>query len=257
MAPAQLTAVIPLRGDHSDLEQIFEGYRQALDADRRPYEMVWVFDSRRRDLEEQLQRLQGTDPRIVLIGQSRWLGEAAAVAAGLRHASGAIILTLPGHAQVDPAGIGQTLAALDDADLVIGRRSLHQAPAGKRLQARLFHRLMERLFGVALNDIGCRLRACRRNVLDESQVYGTQWRFLPLIASQRGFRVREVDVAPGPNGNLARLNPFDYARRFLDVLSLFLLLKFTKRPLRFFGPFGFGVLGTGLLFTAALAISRI
>ena len=257
MAPVQLSAVIPLRGDHSDLEQTFTGYRRALDAWGGAYEMIWVVDHRRADLVHRLHQLRGDDPRVVLVGQSRWLGEAAAVAVGLRHGTGQIVLTLPEHCQVDPSGIQTALDALEGADVVVGRRAPFAAPARTRIQARLFHRLMQRAFGVALNDIGCRLRACRRTVLEESPVYGTQWRFLPLIAAQRGFRVREVEVAAGPNGNFARLRPFDYARRFLDVLSLFLLLKFTKRPLRFFGPLGFGVFGLGLLATGAVIASRL
>jgi glycosyltransferase involved in cell wall biosynthesis len=257
MASAQLSALIPVRGDHADLEGTFRAYQAALDEAGRPYEMIWLFDARRADVGERLKALKAGGRRITLVGLSRWLGEAAAVSAGLRHARGQIILMLPGHSQVDPSGIRAALEALEDSDMVIGRRTPLSAPASKRVQARLFHNLVERLFGVSFQDIGCRLRVCRRAVLEEIGTYGTQYRFLPLIASQRGFRVREVDVAPGPNGNYSRLSALDYLRRLLDVLALFLLLKFTKRPLRFFGPVGFGVLAPGLALTAALAAARL
>jgi glycosyltransferase involved in cell wall biosynthesis len=257
MASVQLSALIPLRGDHADLEGTFRAYQAALDDTGRPYEMIWLFDARRADIAERLKALKGGSRRVTLVGLSRWLGEAAAVSAGLRHARGQTILMLPGHSQIDPSGIAIALAALEDSDMVVGRRVPFAAPASKLIQARLFHRLVDRLFGVSFVDIGCRLRACRRTVLEEIGTYGTQYRFLPLIAAQRGFRVREVDVAPGPNGNYSRLAPLDYLRRLLDVLALFLLLKFTKRPLRFFGPLGFGVLAPGLALTAALAVARL
>ena len=257
MASAQLSALVPLRGDHADLEQTFRSYKAALDATGRAYEMIWLFDGRRADLAEQLKALKARDRRITLVGLSRWLGEAAAISAGLRHARGQMILMLPGHSQIDASGIQKALDRLEDSDMVVGRRQPLVAPAAKRFQARFFHYLVERLFGVAFNDIGCRLRACRRAVLEETGTYGTQYRFLPLIAAQRGFRVREIDVAPGPNGNYSRLSPLDYVRRLLDVLALFLLLKFTKRPLRFFGPLGVGVLLPGLMVTAAVVAARL
>lgn len=257
MARAKLSAVIAVRGDHADLEATYEAYRRAFDATGAAYEMVWVFDSRRQDIAPLLRRLKGDDRRVRLIGLARWLGEAAAVTAGLRHTDGEIVLTLPGHGQVAPSGIRTALDALADCDLVVGRRHPLTAPVSKRLQAALFHRMVERLFGVALNDIGCRLRACRRAVLEETGAYGTQFRFLPLIAARRGFRVKEVEVEPGPNGHYARLGPFDYTRRLFDVMALFLLLKFTKRPLRFFGPVGAGILAPGLLVTASVITTRL
>jgi len=257
MARAKLSAVIAVRGDHADLEATFEDYRRALNATGADYEMVWVFDGRRHDIAQALRRQKGDDGRVRLIGLARWLGEAAAVTAALRHTDGEIVLTLPGHRQIAPEGIATALQALADCDMVVGRRHPLAAPPAKRLQAGLFHRLVERLFGVALNDIGCRLRACRRAVLEETGAYGTQFRFLPLIAARRGFRVKEVAVAPGPNGHYARLGPLDYARRLFDIMALFLLLKFTKRPLRFFGPLGAGILAPGLLVTASVITTRL
>jgi glycosyltransferase involved in cell wall biosynthesis len=256
MAAARLTAIVPLRGGDADFDAL-EGYRRILEDRGEQFQMVLVFDRRDGALAERLRSLKAGDPRILLLGLSRWQGEAAAVATALGYAEGEVILTLPGHAQVEAAGIHAVIDARGDADLVIGRRAFPAGRAPKLVQARLFHRLVEWLFGTPLNDLGCRVRACRRPVLEETGAYGTQWRFLPLIAAQRGFSVKEIEVAPGLHGGLARLNPLDYARRFFDVLALFLLLKFTKRPLRFFGPFGFGILAAGLTATAALVGSRL
>lgn len=257
MAQAQLSAVIAIRGEHADLEHSLCSWRAALDASGRGYEMVWVFDGRREDLRQTLLALKGDDHRVKLVGQGRWQGEAAAIHAALRHAEGEVILTLPEHRQVEAAGIPRVLHALGGCDLAVGRRVPLREPAARRVQAQLFHRLVERLFGVHLSDIGCRLRACRRGVLEECGAYGSQHRFLPLIAAARGFRVEEVDVAPGENGHYARLRPLDYARRLLDVLALFLLLRFTLRPLRFFGPVGTAILAPGVAVTAMVVVSRL
>lgn len=257
MAPAALSAIVPVPGEHDDLALTFHAYQQALDATGRPYEMVWVADERRSEVVGLLRRLTAGRANILVLGLPRWQGEAAAIAAGLHHATGALILTLPGHGQIDVAGIPTAIDALDDHDMIVGRRRPLSAPIAKQLQARVFHGLVERLFGVSFHDLGCRLRACRRPVLEEIDPYGTQFRLLPLIAARRGFRVGEIDVAPGPNGNYSRLSPLDYARRALDVLSLFLLLEFAKRPLRFFGPLGVGIFSLGALSVLVLVASKL
>jgi len=252
MASAELSAVVPVPGEHDDLAATFEAYRRALEATGRPYEMVWVADERRPAILDSLRALKAGQANVIVVGVPRWQGEASAIAAGLRQASGDLILTLPGHGQIDAAGIPAAIDALADHDMIVGRRDPLSAPTMKRLQAWAFHGLVERLFGVTFHDLGCRLRAYRRPVLEEIDPYGTQFRLLPLIAARRGFRVGEIAVAPGPNGNYSRLSPLDYARRALDVLALFLLLEFAKRPLRFFGPVGVGIFGLGIASAALL-----
>jgi hypothetical protein len=113
------------------------------------------------------------------------------------------------------------------------------------------------LFGHSLSDLVCRVRACRRGVLDEIGVYGFQHHFVPLLAQQQGFTVHEVDVKPGPASVTVRRSPFVYLGILLDILALYVLLRFTKKPLRFFGSIGMVVLIPGLLFTAGLAVARL
>jgi hypothetical protein len=80
---------------------------------------------------------------------------------------------------------------------------------------------------------------------------------VPLLAQQQGFNVREVEVRPGPAGIAVRRSPFAYLGILFDILTLYVLLKFTKKPLRFFGSIGMLVLVPGLLFTAGLAVARL
>jgi hypothetical protein len=184
-------------------------------------------------------------------------GEAAALASGYEQAQGATVLTLPAHLQVDPADIAKVLAGLEGCDMAIGQRSAISSSLGQRIAAGTFHWVLKVLFGHALSDLVCRVRACRRQVLDEISVYGVQHHFVPLLAQQQGFNVREVEVRPGPAGVAVRRSPFAYLGILFDILTLYVLLKFTKKPLRFFGSIGMMVLIPGLLFTAGLAFARL
>jgi hypothetical protein len=127
-----------------------------------------------------------------------------------------------------------------------------------RLQAKVFHSIFNSVTGDDFHDLGCGARAFWRQVAEEVPVYGDQHRFFPVLASRRGFRIEEVQVEQSPKEARVRLyRPGIYLRRLLDILTVFFLAKFTKKPLRFFGLIGSStfVIGGGILFY--LAIERI
>ena len=206
---------------------------------------------------ESLRGLKEADPGVIVLVLGRETGAAAALASGFKHARGETILTLPAHVQVDPNDIPRVVGALDHCQMAIGRRSVISSTLGQRILAGMFHRVLRILFGHGLSDLVCRVRACRRGVLNEIGIYGFQHHFVPLLAQQQGFAVHEVNVRPGPASVAVRRTPFVYLGILFDILTLYVLLRFTKKPLRFFGSIGMVVLIPGLLFTAGLAIARL
>jgi hypothetical protein len=104
------------------------------------------------------------------------------------------------------------------------------------------------------NDLGCGARAFRRRVLEEIQLYGDQHRFLAVLADRQGFRVREVDLRQSSKDRHKGIySPRDYTRGFLDIFTVFFLVRFTKKPLRFFGMVGVSTFAIGALLVAWLA----
>jgi hypothetical protein len=102
------------------------------------------------------------------------------------------------------------------------------------------------------------VRAWRRPVIEEVVMHGVQPHFLPLLAGERGFRITQVDVRPGLTGlHGVKLGLLDRLRVGLDILALYLVLKFTKKPLRFFGMLGLPLLALGLLGCVALTVARL
>jgi glycosyltransferase involved in cell wall biosynthesis len=256
-AAVGLSVVVPVNREEPDLAGTHRAYKAAIESIGGSHEFIYVLDGSYPKTLATLKALKEADPLLIVLVLGGETGEAAALASGFRHARGETVLTLPAHLQVDPNDIPRVVGALDYCQMAVGRRSAIHSTLGQRLLAGMFHSVLRVLFGHPLGDLVCRVRACRRSVLDEIGVYGFQHHFVPLLAQQQGFVVHEVDVRPGPASVAVRRNPFVYVGILFDILTLYVLLKFTKKPLRFFGSIGLLVLIPGLLFTAVLAIARL
>jgi glycosyltransferase involved in cell wall biosynthesis len=256
-AAVALSAVIPVNREEPDIAETHRAYKTAIESMGASHEIIYVLDGRYPETLAALRSLKESDPLVIVLVLGGETGEAAALASGFKHTRGETILTLPAHLQVDPNDIPRVVGALDHCQMAIGRRSAISSGLGQRVLAGAFHRVLRVLFGHSLSDLVCRVRACRRNVLDEIGIYGFQHHFVPLLAQQQGFTVHEVDVQPGPASVAVHRTPFVYLGVLLDILALYVLLRFTKKPLRFFGSIGMLVLIPGLLLTGALGVARL
>jgi len=141
---------------------------------------------------------------------------------------------------------------------VVARRWPRTDPAYNRVQARVFNWLLGWVSNVEVRDAGCNVRVLKRRVLEEVHLYGNQHRFFALLAHQRGFKVKEVDTPQAQADTFRRVySPGTYLGYLLDFLTVFFLVKFTKRPLRFFGILGSGVFALGFLITLYLIAERL
>jgi glycosyltransferase involved in cell wall biosynthesis len=256
-APNKLSAIVLLTPGVSDVEKLHHAYARAVQAIGLPYEFVYVLCAGWTGSLAVLEKLHAEGEPVTVVVLRRWPGEARALANGLDQAQGDVILTLPPRLQVDPDEIPRVVAALEGCEMAIARRSPDGHAGGRRRSERLFHWLLKATFGHAFSDLVCQVRACRRRVLDEISLFGVQHHFSPLLALQRGFTIKEVEVQPGTARGTGRRSFWAYASAMLDILALYVLLKFTRKPLRFFGAIGGPLLLAGLLFTTALAVGRL
>src|SRR4030067_1322459 len=127
-----------------------------------------------------------------------------------------------------------------------------------QLQTSLFHRIVHFMAGDVVSDVGCGVRLFRREIREEINLYGDLHRFLPILAYRQGFKIREVAVRQSPKEKRLRTYPLGtYLRRLIDLLTVFFLVKFTKKPLRFFGLTGTAILVAGMVVTSYLIVGRI
>lgn len=257
--PVKLVSVIvPVGSRFGDARKLYAEYKAGLAALPMPYELLFVLDGPRRRFSAQLEELLAAGERFTLICLSRTFGGAAALMAGVERATGDAIVTLPPYPQIDAAEIRKLVAGLESADVVVANRTPRAAGAFDRLRRSAFHAMVKWLTGRRLNDLGCGARAVRRRVFDELDVYGEQQLFLPLIADRLGFRVVEIGVSQAADDRFPRVyRPREYLRHILDLFSIFFLVRFTKRPLRFFGMLGATTFGIGALSLVYLCIDRL
>ncbi len=253
----EVSVIIPVSERFDDVPALYHDYKNALQASGYSYEFVYVLDGEFPDVLAALKTLRDQGEQITIIQLAKWFGEATALTAGFEHSSGEMILTLPAYYQVEPGEIPKVLEGLKTHDMVVARRWPRIDSSINQIQAKLFHWALG-FTGCNFRDLGCAVRAFKRQVIDEVTVYGDQHRFLPVLADRRGFRIIEIDTQQSSKDVQRRIyKPGVYLRRMLDFITVFFLVKFTKKPLRFFGLIGTGTLVVGGIMLLVLVIERL
>ena len=213
-------------------------------------EILFVDDGSTDGSREVLRALAAEDPSCRVIIFRANCGKAAALQAGFTLAQGEYILSLDADLQDDPAEVPRFLEALQQADVVSGRRtSLNGAAAPA-----FFNRMVRAVTGVKLHDISSGWKGFRRQVVREVAVYGNQHRFLPALAAARGFRVVELPVKHYPRrSGESKYEAEHFPHDLLDLFTVAYLTKHRFHPLRYFGGLGSGLLLVGLALGAVLS----
>jgi len=258
LSPLELSVIVPVGERHADALELHAEYQAALDALDQSYELIYVLDGPRENFATGLRQLLAEGQRFTVISLTRPFGESTALMAGFEHSTGQTIVTLPAYHQILGADVMKLVAALADCDLAVGRRWPRAGGAFERMRRALFHGLLGSVTGVRFRDLGCGARAFARRVLDDIQLYGDQHRFLAVLAERQGFVVREVDLRQSPADRFEGVyGPRDYTRGFLDIFTIFFLVRFTKKPLRFFGMVGVTIFAIGSVLVAWLVFERL
>jgi glycosyltransferase involved in cell wall biosynthesis len=207
-----------------------------------------------------LERLADADPSLNLVRFRRNFGQTAAMQAGLDAARGRQIVTMDADLQNDPADIRRLLEKLDEGfDVVSGWRVDRKDKYwSRRVPSAAANKLISWISKVRLHDYGCTLKAYRRDVVDELELYGDAHRFLPALAAVVGDRVAEIPVAHHARQHgKSKYGISRVSKVFLDLIALPFMLRFFNRPIRFFGGLGllFGAIGGAAL--AYLAYQRL
>ncbi|HEX6998123.1 MAG TPA: glycosyltransferase [Gammaproteobacteria bacterium] len=253
-----LSVVIPVGERVDDLVELYRDYKRGLDACGVDYEIVVVLDGPHPGVSEALLAVGEESERLRIVQLAKRFGEATALMTGFANARAAKLLTLPAYHQIQSDGIASLLAASKEADMVVARRWPRRGSGLDRLRREGFHGLLKLITGERFHDLGCGARVLNRQVVEEIAIYGEQHRLLPVLASRQGFTVREIDVAQSERDAFkGRYRLREYLHRLLDVLTVFFLIRFTKKPLRFFGMLGSATFALGAVVVAVLVAQRL
>ena len=236
-----ISVVVPLYNEEDNVQLLYEEIKGVLDTMAEQAEIVFVDDGSRDTTLAKLEVIQAGDDHVRVVSLRRNFGQTAAMTAGFDHARGGVIITMDGDLQNDPHDIPQLVGKLNEGyDVVTGwRHDRQDAFLSRRLPSQLANRLISRVTGVGLHYYGCTLKAFRREVIDNINLYGEMHRFIPAIASGMGISFTEVKV----NHRARRFGTSKYGisrtiRVVLDLITVKFMLSYATRPLHVFGTVG-------------------
>jgi glycosyltransferase involved in cell wall biosynthesis len=256
-AELDVSVLVPVLDEAETVEELGSRVAGVLDGLGLSFEIVFVDDGSRDGTAERVRSAHGRDGRIKLVRLRRNFGKAAALSAGFEHSHGRIVVTMDGDLQDDPDEIPRLLAMLEtgDLDLVSGWKKERRDPAAKRIPSRLFNWVTRRLAGVELHDFNSGFKVYRREVLDQIAVYGELHRYIPVLASRRGFAVGEATVTHHPRRHGVSKYGWDrFYKGLLDLITVLFITRYTRRPLHLFGAVGLVFLAAGFGIDLYLAI---
>lgn len=249
-----VSIVVPVYNERENITLLHQALTDSLLAVGRPYEMVLIDDGSTDGSSRALDELAARDPAVKVVHFRRNFGQTAAMNAGLHLASGDVIITLDADLQNDPADIPVLLAKLEEGyDLVHGwRKNRQDAFVNRKLPSKIANWLISKTTGFPVHDLGCTLKAMRREIAQDLQLYGEMHRFIPILAHWRGARCAEVVTRHHPRK--FGTSKYGISRTFrviLDLITVKYMIQYLTSPMKLFGGMGLGSMFLGGLAGAA------
>ena len=236
-----LSVVIPVYNEHESLGELVESVERAAQPFG-PYEIVFVDDGSTDGSLEALKTLAATRPALRVFSFRRNLGKSPALTCGFQMARGEYVCTLDADLQDDPGGLAAMFAHMtrERVDVVSGWRKDRRDSLLKIVSSKIFNLLVIRvLFGRSFHDMNSGVKLYRSAVTRDLQLYGGMHRFIPIIAMELGYRVAEVPVTHHARKyGVSKYRATKILTELPDLLTLYFLMKYTARPLHFFGRIG-------------------
>ncbi|HSO12562.1 MAG TPA: glycosyltransferase family 2 protein [Anaerolineales bacterium] len=256
-----LSLVVPVYNEKENLPLLMDAIYTALIPLGKKWEVVLVDDGSQDGSLDVLTGLAEKDPKHVrVVVFRRNFGQTAAIAAGIDHSEGSIIILLDADMQNDPADIPMLLTKLDEGyDLVSGwRKDRKDNRLTRTIPSNMANGLISWVTGVHLHDYGCTLKAYRRDALEGFRLYGEMHRFIPVFAHSVGAKIAELPVRHHPRKfGVAKYGLERTVKVVLDLFTVKFLLDYSHKPMRLFGGTGVILIAVSALLLAYLFIRKI
>ena len=256
-----LSIVLPIYNEEAPLPSVIPELSSVLHNLGRSYEIIAVDDGSTDDSVAVLRELQNREPDLRIIQFRRNFGQTPAFQAGFDYARGAVIITMDADGQQDPADISRLLEKMEegDYDLVSGWRQNRKEPLIRKILSFFGNLVIANTSAIDIHDRGCSLKAFRRDLAKQMNLYGELHRFLPEMANLIGARIGEVPVNDRPRkAGKSKYGAFSRAPRvLLDLLTVSFLLGYSHRPMQLFGRVGMISGGIGGLLLLYLGGAKI
>lgn len=254
-----VSVVIPLYNEEENVNELYQELHSVLHHKEFSYEILFVNDGSSDKTAEIVKGICEQDSNVTAVTFRKNFGQTAAMSAGFDYSRGQIIITMDGDLQNDPADIPKILGYINKGyDVVAGWRYKRKDPfLNRRLPSMIANKVISTITGVHLHDYGCSLKAFKKEVADNINLYGEMHRFIPAIASGMGISIAEVKVNHRPR--LHGSSKYGISRTFrviLDLITVKFLLSYSNRPIHIFGLIGMVFFSLGTIIALLLILQR-
>jgi Glycosyltransferases involved in cell wall biogenesis len=254
-----ISIIVPVVERYDNLRKLYSEYSSSFDKLDKSYEFIFVVYGQFCEALEDLKKLKTENSSMKIIKLTKNNSESDALSVGFQKAQGSYLFTLASYFQVESEAVDTIWNELNNGyDLVLTRRFPRTDSIFNRLQSFIFHGLIRKMTKTDFHDISCGLRGMRRKVFEKIDLYGDLHRFIPILADKYGFKIKEINARQRKEDFAIRIaGPGIFFRRLLDMLTIFFIIKFTMKPLRFFGLIGIALFGIGGIVSGYLALYRL
>ena len=235
-----LSIIVPVFNEEDSLEELHRQITSVETETNQAFEIIFVDDGSKDNSWNVLKKIATANNNVKCIRFRRNFGKAAALRAGAAETTSPLVITIDADLQDDPAEIPRFIEALgEDYDLISGWKEKRNDPLGKTLPSKVFNWLIGLMTGVKLHDHNCGFKLYRREIFDEVKLYGEMHRFVPVLATAKGFRVKEIPVNHRAREHgVSKYGLERLPKGFLDLLTVSFLTGYNQRPQHVIGALG-------------------
>ena len=257
-----ISVVIPLFNEQNSLEELTKKIAQIIDGMKLKYEILLIDDGSTDNSWIKISKICGINPNIKGIRFLKNFGKSQALSAGFKASKGEVIITMDADLQDDPNEIPELyrLVKEEKFDLVSGWKKVrHDSYFSKNIPSKVFNWAARVTSGIKLNDFNCGIKAYKKDLINQIKLTGGMHRYIPVLAKNAGYsKITEKVVIHHPRKHGKTKYGVDrFIKGFLDLITLWFIHKFGKRPMHFFGLIGTVMLSIGFLFSIYLGVDKL
>lgn len=252
----KVSIVVPLYNEEESLEPLTSEIIKAVNNVSNTYELIFVDDGSVDNSLQVIRKLASSNNRIKYLSFRKNYGKSAALQVGFESATGEAVITIDADLQDDPAEIPNLLRKLEEGyDLVSGWKKTRHDPFIKKHSSKFFNRVTKVMSGIDIHDFNCGLKAYRKDVVKNINVYGELHRYIPVLADWRGFRISEIPVKHHPRRyGKTKFGLSRFFKGFFDLITVVFTTRYVKRPMHLFGLLGAISFIAGFILSAYLTV---
>ncbi|QFZ53770.1 glycosyltransferase [Oceanihabitans sp. IOP_32] len=257
-----ISVVIPLLNEQDSLIELNDWIRKVMRSHNFSYEVIFIDDGSTDDSWKIISKLSTNDKDVKGIRFVKNFGKSQALHAGFNKAEGAVVITMDADLQDNPDEIPElyNMIVNEGFDLVSGwKKKRYDAVLSKNLPSKLFNWAARKTSGVKLNDFNCGLKAYKLEVVKNIDVNGEMHRYIPVLSKNAGFTNigEKVVQHQARKYGQTKFGMNRFVHGFLDLITIWFISRFGKRPMHLFGALGFIMFAIGFGFSGYLGVDKL